>query len=186
MHDTHLEIVNNHNFPIPLLPPFRYFLIMAGLVHPTPTFGFHPAPVNHSPSPLGFGFGLTSSHSAWQPQANQSAFLAPSTSHSPSSSHVNSRSTQKRRHDDVEDDIRDEYMDRSPTPERSIRRIIQKRVRTSTEQVSQGIQGESSKTAKEATHSSSKASDGVDVGMLLGTSDLQTVSVFLSLMLCTH
>ena len=77
-------------------------------------------------------------------------------------------------------------MDRSPTPERSIRRIIQKRVRTSTEQVSQGIQGESSKTAKEATHSSSKASDGVDVGMLLGTSDLQTVSVFLSLMLCTH
>lgn len=158
-----------------LLPPSSLPSIllrdMAGLVHPTPQFGFHPAPVNHSPSPLGFGFGLTSSHphSAWQPQS-QTALLAHSSSSTPSASHSYSKHAQKRRLDDNEDELRDESMDRSPTPERT-RRIIAKRTRVFVEQASHSAGNEDTKASKDAMQPT-KASDGVDVGMLLGESSL--------------
>lgn len=154
---------------------------MAGLVHATPSFGFRPAPVNHSPSPLGFGFGLaaSSSHSAWQPHSTQST----STSFSPSTASLHVKSVQKRRYEDVDDEPRDEEaMDRSPTPERIVRRMIPKRARVFTEQIAHAAQAGQVKNTKDAGQVLSKANDGVDVGMLLGRPFpvLSTLTVLIS------
>ena len=66
-------------------------------------------------------------------------------------------------------------MDRSPTPERIIRRALPKRARIFAEQVSQSAGNEVSKASKDATQPS-KATDGVDVGMLLGEFSLSSIS----------
>ncbi|TDL28519.1 hypothetical protein BD410DRAFT_834600 [Rickenella mellea] len=147
---------------------------MAHVVHPTPQFGFPPAPVNHSPPALGFGFGL-SPHptTTYSPQA-QSSFHLP---HSLTPQHhpiqqqqqQQQRTVQKRRHEDQDDDLRDESMDRSPTPERRpVKRVAPKRMRVSPGAGQHEPGGSGDKASKE-NKSSSAAEDGVDVGMLLAS-----------------
>lgn len=119
---------------------------------------FQPRPVGHSPSPLSFGFGLTShSVGAW-----------PSTSHmnptafSPHFSNIQQSSpskAQKRRHDSEEND---ERMDRSPTPERP-KRII-KRLKPTVAQEPASHEKES----KENKAPAQGDDNDVDVGLLLG------------------
>ncbi|KAL4266948.1 Tethering factor for nuclear proteasome STS1 [Pleurotus pulmonarius] len=127
---------------------------------------FQPRPVGHSPSPLSFGFGLTShSVGAW-----------PSTSHmnptafSPHFSNIQQQSSpskaQKRRHDSEEND---ERMDRSPTPERP-KRII-KRLKPTVAQ-------ESASHEKESKENKAPAQDDdndVDVGLLLASLPSQSL-----------
>lgn len=134
---------------------------MAYVVHPH--VEFRPAAVNHSPSPLGFGFGLAAS-SAWQPQGLVSCGQQQSLVSQHSSPH---KLAQKRRHEDADDD-RDESMDRSPTPERRpMRRILPKRSRLLLDPAhEQGANGNNND--KENRTPNNDSGDGVDVGMLLG------------------
>ncbi|KAF7436731.1 hypothetical protein PC9H_003564 [Pleurotus ostreatus] len=126
---------------------------------------FQPRPVGHSPSPLSFGFGLTShSVGAW-----------PSTSHmnptafSPHYANIHQSSpskAQKRRHDSEEND---ETMDRSPTPERP-KRII-KRLKPTVAQ-------EPALHEKESKENKAPAQDednDVDVGLLLASLPSQSL-----------
>lgn len=140
------------------------FSIMADVMsHHAPQVAFRNRPVNHAPSPLGFGFGLSAPPStpAW----------SASSSHAPLSPwnipQVNTQPplvrAMKRRHENDEDEGRhDDAMERSPTPERP-RRTIPKRARTTPASLSGNKDGKSSKDSK----SSGDESD-VDVGVLLG------------------
>lgn len=141
---------------------------MAGLVHPSPQFGFRPIAVDHSPSPLNYGFGLSGAvgFPSWQPHSSQT----PPTQ--PSQSSVQ-KSTQKRKHEDADED---ELMDRSPTPERRpIRRIRPVRSRLTEHE---------DKSGKEAKPSSLEFGDGIDVGMLLGKTHLTISTVACELTIC--
>ncbi|EKM61252.1 uncharacterized protein PHACADRAFT_247740 [Phanerochaete carnosa HHB-10118-sp] len=135
------------------------------LAQPPHQVTFPHRPVNHAPSPLGFGFGLSAQPgtSTWNHtplQRSVSGFPA-------ISSHSSQNRVAKRRYDHDEDDRQsaDESMERSPTPERP-KRAAPKRARTtpavvtSLKDVRGGQQG-------------SSGSDGidVDVGVLLGTCD---------------
>ncbi|KLO14501.1 hypothetical protein SCHPADRAFT_996611 [Schizopora paradoxa] len=152
---------------------------MAYVVHPH--VEFRPAAVNHSPSPLGFGFGLAAS-SAWQPQGllsscgqQQSLVSQHSSPH---------KSAQKRRHEDTDGD-RDESMDRSPTPERRpMRRILPKRSRLLVEPVHE--QGANNNNDDKENRTPNNASgDGVDVGMLLASLPPQSLLPILNSLLVT-
>lgn len=138
-------------------------LAMAGII--TPQFGFRPAAVDHSPSPLGFGFGLSSAASVpgWQPPGMQAAPFSPA----PSAFSGSHKASQKRRHDETDGD---ELMDRSPTPERRpVRPIKQMRIRSS-ESRSQDTIGDHDKASKENRSSRANSGHDVDIGMLLGAS----------------
>ena len=138
---------------------------MANVVtHPHLQVGFHPGPVGHSPSPLGFGFGLSTTGmvQSW-PSAAPHIQPSPWTT-SPQPSQVQVRS--KRRHE-PEDEERDERMDRSPTPERP-RRAVPKRVRMTPTTIS-SVGKEQQHTAKGHKPPSQNEESDVDVGFLLGT-----------------
>ena len=130
---------------------------MAGII--TPQFGFRNATVDHSPSPLSFGFGLASAAAVpgWQPPGMQNAS---SFSPAPSTVGNSSKPAQKRRHEDADGD---EAMDRSPTPEkrpiRPMKRIASHRYPHRTD--------EGDKENRRDTTGGQGESD-VDVGMLLG------------------
>lgn len=127
---------------------------MANVVHP-------------QPNPFGFAFGLSSSSSnikGWSQQSMNHPIhhLAASTSQAPS---------RLKRRLEVEDEndsniqrsspgVRDESMDRSPTPERP-KRAVPKRARTSPATNTLG-----SKDVKE--NKASESDSDIDVGVLLG------------------
>ena len=132
------------------------------LAQPPHQVSFPHRPVNHAPSPLGFGFGLSAQPmtSTW-PHASlqRSVSSFPATSgHSPQNR------VQKRRYEHDEDDRQqvDESMERSPTPERP-KRAAPKRARTTPAAVA-GL-----KDSRGGSQSSNEP-DGndVDVGVLLG------------------
>ncbi|KAH8120277.1 hypothetical protein DFH11DRAFT_48487 [Phellopilus nigrolimitatus] len=153
---------------------------MAGIIHPTPQFGFRTAAVNHSPSPLAFGFGLSPAASlpGWQPQAMQASSFSPS-----HTSFAVQRSAQKRRHDDADSD---EAMDRSPTPERPARRIKQMRVHRVSESGSHEGGGDHDKPNKENKSPERDSGDGVDVGMLLASLPPQSLLPILTSLIQTN
>lgn len=136
-------------------------LLMAGLI--SPQFGFPAGVVDHSPSPLSFGFGLSPAASVpgWQPPGMQPTPFSPF----PSALSSSQKASNKRRHDDD-----DELMDRSPTPERRpIRPVKQMRVRMSESRSQEDI-ADHDKASKENRSSRTDSGDDVDVGMLLGMS----------------
>ncbi|KAM5530607.1 hypothetical protein V8D89_015725 [Ganoderma adspersum] len=138
---------------------------MANVVtHPHLQVGFHPGPVGHSPSPLGFGFGLSTTGmvQSW-PSAAPHIQPSPWTA-SPQPSQAPLRA--KRRHE-PEDEDRDERMDRSPTPERP-RRAVPKRVRM-TPTIIPSVGKEQQHTAKGSKSPSQNEESDVDVGFLLAT-----------------
>ncbi|KAI9060566.1 hypothetical protein FKP32DRAFT_1668058 [Trametes sanguinea] len=149
---------------------------MANVVtHPHLQVGFHPRPVGHSPTPIGFGFGLSSSPSvqAW-----------PSPSHSQSFHWATPQQIQqapmrvaKRRHEPDEGD-RDESMERSPTPERA-KRAIPKRARTTPTLVTIGKDQQASKDNKQTQNDESD----VDVGFLLASLPPQSLLPLLTSLL---
>ena len=135
---------------------------MANVVtHPHLQVGFYPGPVGHSPSPLGFGFGLSNPMmQGWPshlqpPTSSTSAFAT-------QQPQMITRVT-KRRHEPEEED-RDERMDRSPTPERP-KRAAPKRARTTP---AVATAGKDPQTAKENKPPSASDESDVDVGFLLG------------------
>ena len=147
---------------------------MANVVtHPHLQVGFHPGPVGHSPSPLGFGFGLT------QPSMMQGWPTAPHTQppawgFPPQTLQAPTRIT-KRRHEPEEED-RDERMDRSPTPERP-KRAVPKRARTTP--AAAATAGKEQNTAKENKPPTASDESDVDVGFLLGTCSFDcTISLY--------
>lgn len=136
-----------------------------------PNNGFHPRPVSHAPSPFGFGFGLSSAStsiaSPWSPgHTNPSAFQQLA------SSMTQSSKSQKRKvdHDDDSEkakhpNVRDESMDRSPTPER-LKRGPPKKARVA------NAQNATNKADTKAGRSSDEEEDNVDIGVLLGKFDI--------------
>ncbi|THH09464.1 hypothetical protein EW145_g1982 [Phellinidium pouzarii] len=133
--------------------------------------------VTHSPSPLGFGFGLsTAALPGWQPPAMQPPAFLPSPSHQAFSAQ---KTAQKRRHDDADDD---ESMDRSPTPERRpTRRIKQIRQRLPESGSHEG--GDHDKPNKENKSPGCDPGDGVDIGMLLASLPPQSLLPILTSLL---
>lgn len=143
-------------------------IIMAHVAFsPHPQFGFpKERPMSDSPAALGFGFT-----SSWNP-SSFSHHHSPSITASPAArqqfaSHMNSnvsvtRPNNKRRHEDEDDNdgrgVRDQSMDRSPTPERR-RAAMPKRSR---------VEPSSSDKNGNASSKESKAEQQVDVGVLLG------------------
>ena len=137
---------------------------MANVVtHPHLQVGFGPSPVGHSPSPLGFGFGLQPSMMQGWPVAPHPHVQPPAWVVTPQASQPPVR-TAKRRHEPEEED-RDERMDRSPTPERP-KRGVPKRARTTPAAVATA--GKEQQTAKENKPPSQSDENDVDVGFLLG------------------
>ena len=141
---------------------------MANVVtHPHPQkLGFHTRPVTHSPSPLGFGFGLSAAPHAspWAAAPAHSTWAASTHTNHP----VPPTRTSKRRHEDDETDApnkhaRDDAMDRSPTPERP-KWAAPKRARTTPAAMvtSKGTRGDKN------TQGSISNENDVDVGVLLG------------------
>ncbi|KAL5534278.1 hypothetical protein ACEPAG_740 [Sanghuangporus baumii] len=152
---------------------------MAGII--TPQFGFRPAAVDHSPSPLGFAFGLSSAASVpgWQPPGMQAAPFSPA----PSAFSGSHKTAQKRRLDETDND---ELMDRSPTPERRpVRPIKQMRVR-SAEGRSQDAVGDHDKAGKETRSSRTDSGHDIDIGMLLASLPPQSLLPILTSLLSTH
>ncbi|TBU34647.1 hypothetical protein BD311DRAFT_784239 [Dichomitus squalens] len=139
---------------------------MANVVtHPHLQVGFHPGPVGHSPSPLGFGFGLstTGMMQGWPSPASHTQ-PSPWAVASPPSQ-VQTRLAKRRL--EPEDEDRDERMDRSPTPERP-KRAAPKRARTTPAAVSTAGK-EQQHTAKENKPPSQNEESDVDVGFLLAS-----------------
>lgn len=132
--------------------------VMANIYPPTYAhhhqLDFHPKPVTHSPSPLGFGFALASAPSSFTPAALSSH------------NHQVPVRPQKRRHEPEDDENTrpGDEMDRSPTPERP-RRAPPKRLRVTTIETAvkslerDGASGKGNKAP----------SNDVDVGVLLGS-----------------
>ncbi|KAF9535383.1 hypothetical protein CPB83DRAFT_872317 [Crepidotus variabilis] len=148
-----------------------------------PNLDFHPRPVSHPTSALGFGFGLSSGPSssmsaapAWgstqQPgHTNPAAFhqLASSIAQS-----VSSSKSQKRRLDPDDDaenikyPARDHSMDRSPTPERP-KRAAYKRTKVV------NIPNSSSKEDSKDKKSAEAEDDSIDLGVLLASLPSQSL-----------
>lgn len=139
------------------------------LAQPPHQVSFPHRPVNHAPSPLGFGFGLSAQpvNSSWNHSPLQRPALGFPTTSSP---HIR---IAKRRYEHDEDDRQsaDESMERSPTPERP-KRAAPKRARTTPASIA---------ALKDARggQPSSNAADGndVDVGLLLGADDIDSTKV---------
>ncbi|CDO73485.1 hypothetical protein BN946_scf185013.g120 [Trametes cinnabarina] len=149
---------------------------MANVVtHPHLQVGFHPRPVGRSPTPIGFGFGLSSSPAvqAWpSPSHSQSLHWA-----TPPQTQQASMRVAKRRYEPDEDDL-DESMERSPTPERA-KRAIPKRARTTPTLVTIGKDQQASKENKQAQNDDSE----VDVGFLLASLPPQSLLPLLTSLL---
>lgn len=131
---------------------------------------FHPVPVTHSPSPLGFGFGLSATGfgCANNGHAQVSSPFQHLASAMNQAAAPSSGRTQKRRHepeDEAENEgrhARDVTMGRSPTPPERLRRSVPKRLRILPEEgSSKGDKG------KEKSQGQG-GDDEVDVGVLLG------------------
>jgi hypothetical protein len=156
---------------------------MASALHHHPQLEFQPRPVTHAPSPLGFGFGLSSSANtfasagfgrAGPSMTPQSPFQHLASAMVPSTVQASPQRVSKRRHDgdeDAENDTRsgrDVTMDRSPTPPDRPKRGAPKRGRfVSTAEEAKGAKGKSIKSS----------SDDVDVGVLLGMTDFPLCSL---------
>lgn len=152
-----------------------------------PTSALPSTPVNHSL--MGFGFGLSA---GWQAQATSATapYSSPTAQSSSPYYHHNlhqrssaspqpaiPRATQKRRHEDA-DEERDDSMERSPTPERerkTVRKIVPKRMRTANDSGSQS--GSGNEKQEKGQKNESAKNDEVDVGMLLGQYLLSFFSV---------
>ncbi|KAI0375270.1 hypothetical protein BV20DRAFT_1009523 [Pilatotrama ljubarskyi] len=135
---------------------------MANVVtHPHLQVGFHPRPVGHSPTPVGFGFGLSAT------PVVQNWPSAPPTQSFQWATHQQTAQAPprvaKRRHEPDEGE-RDEAMERSPTPERA-KRSIPKRARTTPTLVTVGKEQQAGKENKQSTTDDSD----VDVGFLLAS-----------------
>ena len=135
------------------------------IAHQPPQVSFPHRPVSHAPSPLGFGFGLSTQAMAsnWSiPPLQRSASALPS-----GSLHGLQGRVTKRRYEHDEEEYShkhsvDDAMERSPTPERP-KRAAPKRARTTPGVV----------TAKDSRNplqqnASNTDGDDVDVGVLLG------------------
>ncbi|KAI0332008.1 hypothetical protein GY45DRAFT_1433510 [Cubamyces sp. BRFM 1775] len=153
---------------------------MANVVtHPHLQVGFHPRPVGHSPTPVGFGFGLSAAPAvqAWpSPSHTQSFHWATPQQAAPQAP----LRVAKRRHEPEEGD-RDEAMERSPTPERA-KRAIPKRARTTPTLVTIGKE---QSTGKENKPSASDEND-VDVGFLLASLPPQSLLPLLTSLISTQ
>ncbi len=144
-----------------------------------PTIDFHPRPVSHAPSSLGFGFGLSSagpssiSSPAWAPYQSQPGHTNPAAFHQLASSITQSASSrpQKRRLDPEDDSPahRDDSMDRSPTPPK---RPAPKRAR---------VTNPPSSTSKDDVKEK-KGEDNVDIGVLLGKNFWMQLELLLTLL----
>ncbi|TFK92783.1 hypothetical protein K466DRAFT_512800 [Polyporus arcularius HHB13444] len=155
---------------------------MANVVtHPHLQVGFGPSPVGHSPSPLGFGFGLQPSMIPGWPTAPHPHVQPPAWGHPPQTTQAPVR-TAKRRHEPEEED-RDERMDRSPTPER-VRRAVPKRARTTPAAVVAA--GKDQRTAKENKPPTSGEENDVDVGFLLASLPPQSLLPLVTSLLSAH
>ncbi|OCH94756.1 hypothetical protein OBBRIDRAFT_769158 [Obba rivulosa] len=156
---------------------------MANVVtHPHLALDFRRGNVDHSPSPLGFGFGLSSNSvmSGWGAASPSSPWnLAP---------HNNALQPRngKRRHE-PDDDVEnrhggDDAMDRSPTPERP-KRAAPKRARTTPAVVSLD---KGAKDGKDDKSSPPEGEDDVDVGVLLASLPPQSLLPLLNSLLSTQ
>ncbi|KAK0198197.1 hypothetical protein F5146DRAFT_1099985 [Armillaria mellea] len=128
--------------------------------------GFQPRPVNHAPSPFGFGFGLSSPSSAmfspgWQQAAPTASQSSPFQNHSSNHPQPVPLRSAKRRHEPEE--ASDESMDQSPGPERRIKRAPPKRARV--------VPAEAPKDEKDAKENKAPGQDDndVDLGVLLAS-----------------
>ncbi|KAH9947157.1 hypothetical protein B0H21DRAFT_740528 [Amylocystis lapponica] len=156
---------------------------MANVVtHPHLQVEFHPGPVNHSPSPLGFGFGLSAAPimSGWTPAPTNMPQVPWNLAMNPPA-HL--RPT-KRRFEPDEDETKskDDAMERSPTPERP-KRAAPKRART-TPMVATG--GKDEKRSKENKPPSADDGDDVDVGVLLASLPPQSLLPLLTSLLAAQ
>ncbi|KAK0208091.1 hypothetical protein DFS33DRAFT_409687 [Desarmillaria ectypa] len=128
--------------------------------------GFQPRPVNHAPSPFGFGFGLSSPSSAifspgWQQAAPTANQFSPFQNHISNYPQPVPLRSAKRRHEPEE--ASDESMDQSPGPERRIKRAPPKRAR-----VAPAEAPKDEKNAKENKAPGQEDND-VDLGVLLAS-----------------
>ncbi|KAK0245577.1 hypothetical protein EDD85DRAFT_801520 [Armillaria nabsnona] len=128
--------------------------------------GFQPRPVNHAPSPFGFGFGLSSPSSAmfspgWQQAAPTANQFSPFQNHSSNHPQPVPLRSAKRRHEPEE--ASDESMDQSPGPERRIKRAPPKRARV--------VPAEAPKDEKNAKENKAPGQEDndVDLGVLLAS-----------------
>ncbi|KAI0686812.1 hypothetical protein BC835DRAFT_1287328 [Cytidiella melzeri] len=155
------------------------------LSHQPMQVGFQKRQVNHAPSSLGFGFGLSAPPSApsWA-SSSSSLSSSSSSSHAPlqpwNMAAVTNQLPQvriaKRRIEHDEDDGKhDEAMDRSPTPERP-KRAVPKRARTAVLAV---------KDAKDAKDGKSSGENDVDVGVLLASLPPETLLPLLTSLIST-
>ncbi|KAJ3550238.1 hypothetical protein NMY22_g580 [Coprinellus aureogranulatus] len=140
---------------------------------------FAPRPVSHAPSPFGFGFGLGFSNPPMSPAASSSwgtglqpGHTNPAAFQQLASSMSQSVARPSKRRLDSEDDggIRDESMDRSPTPERP-KRAAPKRARLVPAQIAAGKENAPSSEGKV----SGSSPDEVDVGVLLASLPTQSL-----------
>jgi hypothetical protein len=127
---------------------------------PQPTinhFGFHSRPPKAAPT--GFGFGLAMANPV--PALHTWSPIHVTTPQQQSQASTSSTRMGKRRH---EDDNESDAMERTPTPERPLRRIAPKRARiVPSESSEKPIQ--SSGSAKDVRRSDG---DDIDIGVLLG------------------
>ncbi|KAL4241646.1 Tethering factor for nuclear proteasome STS1 [Abortiporus biennis] len=149
--------------------------------------GFHAGPINHSPSPLGFGFGLSSPMSSWTPStvhSPQSQWPTPSPAFAAQSPQLRSA---KRRHEPEDDHesgnkhARDDAMERSPTPDRP-KRAAPKRARI-TAAVPNSAKPHDG--LKNTNHSSDSCAD-VDVGVLLASLPKESLLPLLNSLISTQ
>ncbi|KAL1951568.1 hypothetical protein VTO73DRAFT_717 [Trametes versicolor] len=151
---------------------------MANVVtHPHLQVGFNPRPVGHSPTPIGFGFGLSATPvvQGWPSASHAQAFQWATHQQTPQPQ----LRVAKRRHEPEEGD-RDDAMERSPTPER-VRRSIPKRARTTPTLVTVGKEPQGSKESKPAADD-----NDVDVGFLLASLPPQSLLPLLSSLLAAQ
>ncbi|THH11751.1 hypothetical protein EW146_g7940 [Bondarzewia mesenterica] len=164
---------------------------MANVIRPHPQLEFHTAPVNHAPSPFGFGFGLSpASMINWPTSGTHGAYAHPATLQQLASSitQPSSRALKRRHEQDDEQEsgavrlshgARDVAMDRSPTPERP-KRTVPKRARTTPASV-EVKEGQNTKENK-----SPGSEDQVDVGVLLASLPSQSLLPLLNALLTSQ
>ncbi|KAI0652117.1 hypothetical protein C8Q79DRAFT_1060892 [Trametes meyenii] len=152
---------------------------MANVVtHPHLQVGFNARPVGHSPTPIGFGFGLSAGPvvQGWPSAPHAQSFQWATSQQTPQAL----PRVAKRRHE-PEDGDRDESMGRSPTPERP-QRSIPKRARTTPTLVTVGKDQQPGKESKPAQQEESD----VDVGFLLASLPPQSLLPLLTSLLAAQ
>ncbi|PCH33880.1 hypothetical protein WOLCODRAFT_135369 [Wolfiporia cocos MD-104 SS10] len=160
---------------------------MANVVtHPQLQVDFHRGPLHHSPSPLGFGFGLSNTPVMGGWSATPSHALQPSWPAATSSQHSASRPAKRRHEPDDDSDLRgtrDESMEsNSPPPERP-KRSAPKRARTTPALV---VTGKEEKNSKENKPPPASDENDVDVGVLLASLPPQSLLPLLTSLLAAQ